>query len=388
MYGASGTRSSLRAVARAAARTSRFDVHVLGSGPVASAFALFARRQGFGAHEIALARRADALPAALAERVLALSLGSWQLLGRVAPHPPAAPILAVEVRVPGYLGRTRITAADMRVPALGYTVRYGALLAALDAAVETAFARPARRAPDAADAGTSAAGSPRQVVTVHAEGDTGSDARTRHFAQSALLTDVACANDHAGTAFECFTAQGPLALLPVMQTRRMSLVWCASPAECQRRAALDARALGAELDTAFGQSLGTLEIVGTPVIAPLTRRARRTLAQGTEVWIGNAAQALHPVAGQGLNLGLRDAFELARALGESTGTSRNPIDALLHYARGRRLDRGATIGVTDALASVFTAVPLRPLQSAALAVLDLVPPVRAALARRFMFGVR
>ena len=168
----------------------------------------------------------------------------------------------------------------------------------------------------------------------------------------------------------------------------MSLVWCASPAECERRAALDARALGAELNAAFGQSLGTLEIVGAPVIAPLTRRARRTLVQGTEVWIGNAAQALHPVAGQGLNLGLRDAFELARALGDATATSRDPVDVLQHYARGRRLDRSATIGVTDALASAFTAVPLRPLQSAALAVLDLVPPMRTALARRFMFGLR
>lgn len=379
-----------------AQRSGAIALEVLGSGPVASAFALFARRQGFPARAIGLARRRGAPPAALADRVLALSLGSWQLLGRVARLPDAAPIRVVEVRVPGHPGRTRITAGDVNAPALGYTVRYGALLEALDAAVDAWLACPggesagapagaARRDGVLADRGH---GPETRVVTVHAEGDTGEDARTRSFRQSALLADVLCADDHGGTAFECFTAQGPLALLPLAPARRMSLVWCALPAECARRAALDPGALAAELNAAFGATLGELRIAGAPVVAALARRARRALVRGDQAWIGNAAQALHPVAGQGLNLGLRDAFELARALGDAAHAGGDPAGALQRYARGRRIDRAATIGLTDLLASIFTATPLRPVQSAALAALDLVPPLRAAVARRFMFGLR
>lgn len=385
-----------RAAQPAPERGDAIALEVLGSGPVASAFALFARRQGFPARALGLARRRGPLPAGLAERVLALSLGSWQLLGRVALLPDAAPIRVVEVRVPGHPGRTRITAGDLGVPALGYTVRYGALLEALDAAVDAWLGSPegeptadpagdARREAAVADRGP---GGQTPVVTVHAEGDTGEDARTRSFRQSALLADVVCADDHGGTAFECFTAQGPLALLPLAPARRMSLVWCAPPAECARRAALGAGALAAELNAAFGATLGELRIAGAPAVAPLARRARRALARGDEVWIGNAAQALHPVAGQGLNLGLRDAFELARALGDAVHAGGDPAGALQRYARGRSLDRAATIGLTDLLASIFTAAPLRPVQSAALAALDLVPPLRAAVARRFMFGLR
>ena len=122
--------------------------------------------------------------------------------------------------------------------------------------------------------------------------------------------------------------------------------------------------------------------VGTP--------RRVTAVTDPEVWIGNAAQALHPVAGQGLNLGLRDAFELARDLADNEYAQRPAAvsQVLDRFAGRRRMDRGITTGVTDLLASAFTWPLARPLQSALLTTMDLLPPVRKPLARTLLFGRR
>jgi 2-octaprenyl-6-methoxyphenol hydroxylase len=356
------------------------DIQVTGSGPVALAFALFALRQGVDRRRLRLERRDEPLPAALAARQLALSLGSWQLLQRIARPPAAAPIATVDVSVTGLPGRTRITAAQMRAPALGYVVRYAALLEALRDAARSAGLFDL---PDPGEGEASPAG-----LRIHAEGDAGEDASVLEFDQAALLAEVEAGNAHGTTAWECFTPEGPLALLPLPEPRRYSLVWCAAPAQSRRRAALDPAAQAAELQEAFGWPLGRLAIASPCLVAPMVRRTRREVVRGDEAWIGNAAQALHPVAGQGLNLGLRDAFELARSLAEAAAEGLAADAALRRFAQARRADRLGTIGLTDALARIFTVAPLRPLQSVALAALDLAPPARSALARRLMFGHR
>jgi len=360
-------------------------LRVFGSGPVATAFALFALRQGFGPEDIALEAPPADLPATLAARVLAMSLGSWQLLARIARRPPAAPIETVDVSIPGHLGRTRITAREMGVPAVGWVVRYGDLLGALrEAACAAGLVPPLRgEAPHAAPGIA-----PADEVEVHAVGDAGDRADELRFDQAALLAEVEVASAQAAHAFECFTADGPLALLPLPEPRRYALVWCARPQDSRRRAELAPVALGEELQAAFGWSLGRLAFVTPPAVVPMVRRARRELVCGRAVWIGNAAQALHPVAGQGLNLGLRDAVELARCLGNAADRGR-PVPMALHdYARARRLDRSGTIALTDTLARAFRFAPLRGVQSLALAALDVAPAARARLARQFMFGVR
>jgi 2-octaprenyl-6-methoxyphenol hydroxylase len=121
---------------------------------------------------------------------------------------------------------------------------------------------------------------------------------------------------------------------------------------------------------------------------PMFRRARRQLVQGRQVWIGNAAQALHPVAGQGLNLGIRDAFELAQQLGNAHAAGTDMLAALQAYARQRRTDRSLSIGLTDALARMFSLDLIRPFQSIALGALDLSPNLRRLVASHFMFGWR
>jgi len=185
-----------------------------------------------------------------------------------------------------------------------------------------------------------------------------------------------------------FTADGPLALLPLPEPHRCSLVWCDRPEVSGRRAALPADVLAGELQKAFGWSLGRITIESDATCWPMARRARRTLNSGREVWIGNAAQGLHPVAGQGLNLGLRDAFLLAQHLGDARARGDELARALPDYVRQRSADRGGTITLTDVLARAFAFTPLHPLQSVTLGMLDAAGPLRELVARRFMFGRR
>jgi 2-octaprenyl-6-methoxyphenol hydroxylase len=352
---------------------------VVGAGPVALAFALFMVRRGVPAPTIALEpepRAGTPIPPALAARTLAVAHGTAQLLARIATLPEAGTIERVEVSMRGHAGRTRIVAPDMRVPALGHVVRYGALLEALRRA-----ALAHRWAPPAADA----------ALVVHAEGDAGDDAEVREFGQSALLGEVVAAQAPSGThgtAFERFTPAGPLALLPLPEPQRWTMVWCDTAERCETRRSADRDALSRELLERFGDALGPLAIDGPRAVAPLVRRSRRRLVDGDEAWIGNAAQTLHPVAGQGLNLGLRDAFELADALAPVRLRGAPLAEALERWRLGRRVDRSVTIAITDLMASSFTWPLARPLQSPLLAALDLVEPLRRPLAEHLMFGRR
>src|SRR5262249_14337454 len=140
----------------------------------------------------------------------------------------------------------------------------------------------------------------------------------------------------------------------------------------------------------FGDRLGAFTAVGRRTCYPLTLRIAGDIASGRVVRIGNAAQTLHPVAGQGLNLGLRDAWELARALTSDPAIDPGDARRLSAYARGRRLDRNGTVWFTHGLVRLFApdAAPLRFARACGLAALGAFPPARAFLARRMTFGAR
>jgi 2-octaprenyl-6-methoxyphenol hydroxylase len=357
---------------------------VCGAGPVALAFALFLVRRGVPAARIALEPPPDldaVPPPALAARTLALSHGSRQLLERIVVMPQAGAIERVDISMLGHAGRTRIVAGELGVPALGHVIRYGPLWAALRRAAHACrWANPADPAPDGADR-----------LIVHAEGDTGEDARVREFDQSALLGEVVARHAPSSlhtSAFERFTPDGPLALLPLPEPSRWAMVWCDRAERCAARVTADRGGLAAALQARFGDSLGTLEFDGPLVTAPLVRRARRRIVRDGEVWIGNAAQTLHPVAGQGLNLGLRDAYELAEALVPVALRGAPLQPALVAWQRARQLDRTITIGLTDLMAASFTWPLAAPIQSPVLAALDAIEPLRRPLARQLMFGRR
>lgn len=352
-------------------------IRLTGAGPVAMALALWLRRQGLGSARIDWVREERPLPEAVAARAIALSAGSVQLLERVMPMPRAAAIHDVDVRVDDHPGSLRMAHGEHDLPALGQVVRYGDLVAALGAAATAAGLEPRAIAPVEAPA-----------IEIRADGDTGANADVREFGQSAVLAELEAEREQPGVAFERFGADGPLALLPLPESNRHALVWCDRPEACRARAELPAAQFEAALGQAFGSSLGKLRLVSARHVAPLVRSVRRETFDGQRVMIGNAAQALHPVAGQGLNLGLRDAFELAQVLGNAAHSAASLRAACADHARSRQRDRLLTIGATDRLAVMFAQPAVRAAASALLSILDLVPPARRGIARGFMFGWR
>lgn len=214
--------------------------------------------------------------------------------------------------------------------------------------------------------------------------------RTRDYGQTALVGVVTVSAPQPHVAWERFTEEGPIALLPMGGVRGAdyALVWCSAPVEAERRAQLSDADFLAELGAAFGARMGRFTQIHGRAAFPLGLNALDTLVSGHSriAAVGNAAQTLHPVAGQGLNLGLRDAHALADALAQHGAT---PI-ALADFAGRRALDRRMTIGATDTLARLFTIdfAPLATLRGLALTALEFVPPLKSALARQMMFGQR
>jgi 2-octaprenyl-6-methoxyphenol hydroxylase len=173
-------------------------------------------------------------------------------------------------------------------------------------------------------------------------------------------------------------------------------VWCGSPESSQQRLQLSDADFLKSLQNEFGSRIGRFLKIQDRRLYELGLNYRKHITKDNEVWIGNAAQTLHPVAGQGLNLGLRDAFLLAEKLASlfsGPATEQTPIQiqhTLESYAQSRKADRTTTIGLTDLMARVFTSnlIPIVVARGLALSVLQWLPPVKTALARQMMFGRR
>lgn len=351
-------------------------VLIIGGGPAGMALALALRRVGIRCR---IVDRRPRGAAASDTRILALSHGSRLILEALGVWQglAATPIETIHVSHRGGFGRTMMRAAEEGVPALGYVLAAGALAAALDAALgDIPY-----------DGETPAPAHSGALLTVHAEGhiDDADGIETRDFGQHALICVARAARPHMQIAWERFTPDGPLALLPYRDGYAVVLTCRAD--ESAILAALDDAAFLSCLQERLAARL-TLTSVGPRQVWPLGLRMRQSVIGPRAVWIGNAAQTLHPVAGQGFNLALRDIAELANML---AGAS-DPGDAVLlsAYAARRRLDRRATVEFTSGLVRLFSndIAPLRHLRGAGLCALDLCPPVRSFLARRMMFGAR
>lgn len=353
-------------------------VLIIGGGPAGMALALALHQRGVAA------RIVDARPRGAATsdtRILALAHGSRLILENLGVWGtiPYTPITTIHISHQGGLGRTRIQAAEESVPALGYVLAAGDLAAALDAAV----AKHGITFDDNSVAPTPLDG----LLTVHAEGriegDTG--IRNHDYGQHAVICTAHAASPHRGIAWERFTPAGPVALLPCQDAYAVVMTCPASASD--HIATLEEHDFLTLLQGRFGDRV-RLTSVGPRHVYPLGLRVRENPVSGREVWIGNAAQTLHPVAGQGFNLALRDISELADTLTNAA----DPGDAqlLARYAAGRRFDRMTTVGFTDGLVRLFSndSEPLRHLRGAGLLALDLFPPARSFLARRMMFGAR
>jgi 2-octaprenyl-6-methoxyphenol hydroxylase len=339
------------------------DVLVRGAGPVGCALALALN----GSHlKVAILGRTETRAAF---RPIALSHASRLILERLQVWRGLAvtPIRTIHVSQQQSFGRTVMEAADADVPALGYVTEYSDLLSLLQSRSDGLFVEhepPAR-------------------CVVHAEGAAG-EAREKRYAQDAVVATVRTEPPSGAVAFERFTSEGPLALLPL--AGRYALIWSCRPERAAELAQCDDAAFLAQLGSAAGRRPGRPVEVSSRAVLALTQKVHPARVAHRAVYIGNAAQTLHPVAGQGLNLGLRDAWDLSRALIESA----DPGDAatLARYAVQRRLDARAAILVTDTLASAFLGTNrlARGARGLALTALDVFPAPRRFFARRMIYG--
>ncbi|CAD5373096.1 2-octaprenyl-6-methoxyphenol hydroxylase [Rubrivivax sp. A210] len=391
-----------------------WNIAVVGAGPVGLALALHASRLLPQAAITLYDARPAERDVSGDPRTLALSLGSVQLLQRLGVWPAALAEAITEVHVsqtPGSavlpLGEpeVRIRAADLGEAQLGAVLAYGQLVAPLQQAWEAAVAdEPGRLAsrfgtPVSAikplhsgveiDAGIAEA----YDLAVVAEGGVFAEqsrkAVARDYRQTAWVGTVTLEGATPGRAFERFTRHGPAALLPLPHgadgAARASLVWCVASDDDPVRELNAAQRL-AVLASIFPPEAGRFVALTPLKEFALGLNAERSLVNGRTVRIGNAAQTLHPVAGQGLNLGLRDVYELVSLLRWS-----DDIDAALRRADwARAADRWTMIAATDFLARSFTwKLPGAALaRGLGLAALQAVPGARGFLARQMMFGSR
>lgn len=389
-------------------------IAVVGAGPAGLALALIASRELPDAHITLFDARPQELDISRDPRTLALSLGSVQLLRRLGcwPDAGAQPILAVHVsqQQPAPLlarwGEPEVTIEAVRegVPMLGAVLAYGSLVAPMQQTwLDAAALQPGRLATrfgakvadlKAVDGGVEvdAGIAERFDLAVVAEGGVFADqarkSLTHDYRQTAWVGQVDVDGLPPGMAFERFTSHGPAALLPLPAGpggSRAALVWCVPSDDDPVRELNDSQRV-AVLNHVFHPRIGRIAGITPLKQFALGLNAERTLVQGRTVRIGNAAQTLHPVAGQGLNLGLRDAFELVRLLGHEAG-----VDAALRKLELRRApDRWGTIAATDFLARSFTwQLPgLGTARGLGLAALQRLGPVKSLLARQMMFGQR
>jgi 2-octaprenyl-6-methoxyphenol hydroxylase len=375
------------------------DVAVCGAGPVGMALAALLAGRGVDGSRIALID-AKSLGQAISDpRSIALAWGSRMLLEELKAWPlPATPIHQIHVSRRGRLGRSLMDRVEHKLPALGYVTRYGDVVDALARSCEEAgvtVIRPARvSSMDERGDGVALTLDDgrvvRAAVAVQAEGGVFGQQQDRSmkrdYGQTGVIARVSASNPIAFRAFERFTEEGPLALLPQegADGHQYALVWCVKPERAARLVELDDAAFLAELGEAFGSRLGRFTGASTRVAYPLGLNADARATSRT-VAIGNAAQTLHPVAGQGLNLGLRDAAVLGRVLAQEGAGPR----AVARFVQERQQDRRITISITDAMARLFTDTgPLQSLFGLSLAALDTVKPARMLLAELMMFGHR
>ena len=331
-----------------------------------------------------------------ASRRIFTGLGLWDAIAA-----QAAAITTIHVSDAGRFGFSRLNAADQGIEAFGFVVPNRCIGAALwehlRPAADVALRVPARVAEIAVAADgvklviADGSGSHEPVsaqLVVAADGAhsqiraaAGIDASVEDYGQVAVVANVTADHPHGGVAYERFTREGPLAVLP-RHDGSLAVIWACHPQLASELLALDEHAYLRQLQRRFGWRAGRFVRAGRRGSYPLKlTRAATTIATRT-VLIGNAAQALHPVAGQGFNLGLRDAAMLAEVIVGAEGDVGEP-QLLQRFATWRAQDRRGVIGFTDALVKLFAATSpgLGLLRDLGLLMFDLAPPAKSALSR-------
>lgn len=382
------------------------DIVIVGAGPVGATLALALAGGEFDAGSLD-ARARDTL--ARGDRSLALSHGARLIFDRLgvwsevaAASGAVTPITVIDVSQRGGFGTARLDAHEHGVPALGYVVSYRALQAALDAAlarsgvvvqhgvtVTRVDATPAYARIRGDREGASCEWTARVAAIADGGGDVvAGNVRHRHdYKQVALIAKLWRDEPHQGVAYERFTPEGPMALLP--ESDHYGLVWTTAPAQGAALAAMPEKDFLAALATQFGPRVSGFSRIEDRRTFPLSLEFAGNVTAARTVLLGNAAQALHPVAGQGFNLGVRDAYELAQALLATPRDRLGTGSSLAEYARRRLTDRWAGIALTHGLLGVFgsNSALLSWPRGLALTMLDTLPPMKRMFTRAMLYGL-
>nr|WP_154324565.1 2-octaprenyl-6-methoxyphenyl hydroxylase [Pantoea sp. 201603H] len=338
-------------------------------------------------------------------RAIALAEGTCRQLSAINVWPSlvecATPINQVHVSDRGHVGAVSLDARDYGVSALGYVVELHdvgqRLFALLKRAPGVTLRCPASahqitRSLQSVAVTLDSGEQLNASLLVAADGtrsklaaSCGIQWQSDAYQQVAVIANVSTQLPHQGRAFERFTPHGPLALLP-MSDERCSLVWCHPLAHKGRVDGWSDAVFLRELQQAFGWRLGKITHVGQRFSYPLAlQTALRNVTHRLAV-VGNAAQTLHPIAGQGFNLGLRDVMSLAETLASAHRQQQDvgSFGVLQHYQQRREPDRQATIGITDGLVRLFANRygPLVAGRNLGLMAMDNLPLMRNILAER------
>jgi 2-octaprenyl-6-methoxyphenol hydroxylase len=385
----------------------KFDIAIVGGGMVGASLAVSLEGLGLRVALIEAVPHDSASQPSFDERTTALSNGSRRILETLgvwaAVSGAATPIRKIHVSDQGRFGFARVDAAEQGLAAMGYVVPNRSLGAALwarlsrsesvrvfcpadvtrvhpmDRSVELVISAPGTlvieaRLVVAADGAQSAV---RNAFGVAAE--------VRDYEQTAVITTVLPQRFHEYVAYERFTATGPMALLPLADGR-CTLVLTLKPDVAKVALAWSDQEFIAEVQRRFGFRLGRFLKVGRRVPYPLSLTRSERLSSGRCIIVGNAAQGLHPVAGMGFNLGLRDAASLAELVADNQRAKQPDLGGgtvQADYDAWRATDRGGIIAFTDGLIRVFSN-PLgavQHLRNLGLLAFDVLPPAKSALSR-------
>ena len=386
---------------------SRFNIAIVGGGLVGASLALSlqagAKARGWKIVLIEPFAPGDTWQPSYDARSSALSFGARRIYERLGLWQQishrAEPIMQIQVSDRGRFGATRLSALEEGVPALGYVVENAwlgqCLWAGLDSEVISwrvpAEVRSMQALPDGHRLTLNDDTELECDLAILADGgrsslrdQLGIAVRQRPYDQSALIANITPSEAHCGQAFERFTDEGPMALLPLPENR-CALVWTRTGNDTQRLAGLDDRSFLSELQNVFGYRLGTLRQVGARHVYPLALIEAEEQVRSHLVILGNAAHSLHPIAGQGFNLSLRDADALADTLLESDAPL-GDLATLQAYRDRQRLDQQLTVGFSDKVTRLFGSKQsvIATGRNLGLLGLDLLPPAKRWFARQAM----